>query len=435
MMKTKNRLCLLLLPVLTICTPQIDALDYTSVETALSEAFTSLTDDNEGTTSFRSLLIPAGGRAESLGTAYTGLSDDISYLEYNPSASSIMKYTECSVFHNAWIADSAMETLSFTTRFNHLGLGAAVKCFYVPFTEYNSFGERTAGNYYTETTGIFNISYNFLAGYTFKGIALGANLKAAWRGVPDYTDDDSGNIIADSGISQSALAVMGDAGLMLQFNLGKFYTSRDANFRVGLNMLNAGAAFTGFKSENGVTLDDPLPSSFALGVSYKMIRPVTLTAEFRQPVNLIDMSEHELFSAGTGVEVSVTSFFSVLGGFQLKGGNPRISLGSEFEVKKVRMNVNYTLDLTSSLNPVNHISLSAKLELGDRGRAEKQKEIDDLYTIGLDYFAKGDFTNAITVWKQVLDLDSRFDPAIDGIKSAQNQLNLFQRIRDSQFLD
>ena len=60
----------------------IHGLSYSEMQNKLAEIFTRFTDKNEGTTSFRSLLIPFGGRAESLGNAYTGLSDDLSFFIY-----------------------------------------------------------------------------------------------------------------------------------------------------------------------------------------------------------------------------------------------------------------------------------------------------------------------------------------------------------------
>jgi hypothetical protein len=411
------------------------ALDYTEITTTLSDAFISLTDGNEGTTSFRSLQIPSGGRAESLGSAYTGLADDIGFFDYNPAASCLLKNTELSLFHNAWISDSALETLAGTIRNGNLGLGAEIRCFYVPFTEYNLFGERTAGSYYSETTAVLNASYNFLAGYTFKGLAVGINVKGAWRSIPDYTDDNTDAIISGSGLAQSGLAVIGDIGIMMQFNIAKFFISRDPNLRIGLSFMNAGISFTGFGSSSGITLDDPLPTSIGTGISYRIIKPLILTADFRQPINLQNIQEYEKWSAGGGISVQITDFFAILGGFYLKGANPRISLGSEFEIKKVQFNVNYTLDLTSSLNPVNHFSLAAKINLGDHGRAEQQKQIDTLYNEGLTYFSQGEFDEAIATWKEVLEIDRFFDPAINGIKSAKNQLLLYQKIRDAQFLD
>ena len=131
------------------------ALTYSTAVTSVSDFFSSVSEDeNAGSTTFLSLNIPFGGRAESLGSAYTGLSDDISFFDYNAAASSMLDETEIAVFHNAWISDSALETLAATTRFGDFGMGAAIKCFYVPFTEYDYFGNKQTGGYYSETTGI-----------------------------------------------------------------------------------------------------------------------------------------------------------------------------------------------------------------------------------------------------------------------------------------
>ena len=51
-------------------------------------------EENEGETSFRTLLIPIGGRPESLGSAFTGLCDDVSYINYNPAGSCIQNETQ-----------------------------------------------------------------------------------------------------------------------------------------------------------------------------------------------------------------------------------------------------------------------------------------------------------------------------------------------------
>ena len=361
--------------------------------------------------------MPSGGREESLGSAFTALADDIGFFDYNPAASSVLKDTEVALFHNSWISDSNIETLAATWRKDNLGFGAKLKCFYVPFTEYSSMGERLASNYYSETTGIINISYNFFRGYYFKGLAAGANIKAAWRSIPDYTDRETGELIKNSGLSQSAAAFMADIGILLRFNAGKFFADRDPNLKIGLSILNAGIAITGFSTAQGVQIDDALPTSISAGISYRFIKPVVVSIDFNQPVNLIDFSKTELWSAGVGFDVKVTSFLELMAGFRLKGANPRISLGSEFEFFKMRMNVNYTLDLTSSLNPVNHISLSAKLLLGDRGREEKQRQVDRLYNEGVACFAKRDFEKAIEYWEEALKIDRHFDPAKTGIKN------------------
>lgn len=413
----------------------LHALNFTDVNTALTDIFYIFTDPNEATTSFRSLLIPFGGRAESLGNAYTGLSDDISFLNSNPAASSLLAETQFAVFHNAWIADSKMETIAYSTRHKNLGFGVQASCFYMPFTEYNIFGSRTGGNYYTETTGAVNISYNFLAGYDFKGIALGMNLKAGWRGMPDYADNDTNAVIQNSGIAQSALGLMADAGLLLQFNLLKFYSSREPNLRIGFSARNLGVALTGFTSQKGVRLDDGLPSSFTAGLSLTLIKPLTLTLDFKQPVNLMDMQNYIFPSVSSGIVINFTTFLALLGGFEIKGGNPRFSAGAEFQFSKIRFNFNYTLDLSTSLNPINRISLCGRIMLGDKGRSLIDNKIDEYYINGLAYYSDGDWEKAIDEWNKILVLNERYDPAILGIKSARAQINMFQHIKDSLLLE
>lgn len=414
----------------------LNALSYSDLITDLSDIFYSFVDKNEGQTSFRSLLIPFGGRSESLGGAYTGLCDDINFLQYNAGAGAVQKESQIALFHNMWIADSKMETIAATTRFKnipHLSLGGFFSCFYLPFTEYNIFGDRVAASYYSETLAAINFSYNFLAGYDFKGFSLGGNLKTAWRGMPNYTDNNTNEVINNSGLAQSGLAFMGDLGLLLQFNFLKFYYSRDPNVRIGFSAQNLGVSLTGWGQQ--VVLDDPLPSLLSAGISVKFVKPVTLSLEFQQPINLQNLSTYLKPYIASGISLEFTNFLSVLGGFAIKGGNPRFSAGFEFEVAKVRFNFNYTLDFTSSFSPLNKLSLSLKLKLGDKGRSIIDKQVDEYYQQGLIYYAEADYQAAIDVWKEALKLNKRFDPAKLGIQSAQYQIDMFQLIKESLLLD
>ena len=419
--------------LLFLCAPRSFPLDMSDAGSTLADVFEWATDDNEGLTTFRSLNIPVGGRSESLGSACTALCDDISFFDYNPAASSVLPQTELAVFHNAWIADSAMETISATSRDGNFGYGAQVKCFYVPFSEYNLYGDRVGGSYYTETSATLNASYNFLAGYDFKGLAVGVNTRFSWRGAPDYTDNQTDEIISGSGLEQSALAVMADLGILLRFNFLKNFADRNPNLSFGLSLNNAGAAFTGFGSSVGI--DDPLPTRLSVGAAYRVFSPILLTAEIRKPLNFMDFSSSGALSIASGMEISVTRFFNFDMGFLVQGGNPRISMGSGFLVKAFQMNVNYTFDLTSSQNPVNHISLSAKVKLGDKGRSEIQDQVDAYYINGLRLYAEGDLDGAIVQWNLAIALDKRFDPAIDAKVAAIRFQNAKQAIMDMQKLD
>ena len=411
------------------------ALDMTDVFHTLSNPFYNMVDPNEGMTSFPSLNIPCGGREESLGGAFTGLCDDICFFDYNPAASCLLPKGEFALFHNSWISDSNLETLAWADRFNDLGLGAKLKCFYVPFTEYNYFGDRVAANYYSETTACVNASYNFFHGYYFKGLAVGTNLKAAWRSVPDYTNNENNSIIQGSGLSQSSLGVMADLGVMLSFDVLKNFDSREANLRVGASLLNLGVAMTGFGSQGKFQIDDPLPTAAAIGVSYRFLKKLAVCADFRQPINLKDFSKSARWSAGVGIDFTVTDKLEFMAGFRLKGANPRFSLGTEFKVKKFIFDINYTLDLTSSLNPVNHFSLSARIGLGDHGRKQRQERCDALYTKGLDEYAKGNEAAAVEYWEAALKEDKAWTPAQRWIDTVKNSRKLYERVLDIQSLE
>ncbi len=428
-----KRTCIIFLITLVASKSALFSLSYEDFYANVSQALGIFSDSNAGSTTFRSLAIPMGGRSEALGTAYTAMATDTAFINYNPASSAVLPTIQLSVYHNFWIADSALDSIVFSQRLGNLGYGVGLKSFYVPFTEYNIFGERVSRGYYSETLGIFNIAYNFLAGYDFKGITVGANLKVGFRGVPNYADNMTDQIIAGSGLNQSAVAIMGDVGMLMQFNLGKLYSAREPNFSVGLAITNIGVSFTNLVRE--VEIDNALPTQIALGIAYKMVRPVTLTFDFVQPINILDFSRTEKFSFGVGVEGNITDFFSIQAGFLLKGGNPKISLGSQLEWKKMTFSLAYSLDFTSSLNPINKLSLSAKINFGDGGRAELQRQVDELYICGLDEYVNGNFADAIETWNEALLLYPLFNPALDGIHAAQESLSLRKTIEDVQDLD
>jgi len=63
--------------------------------------FESFIDKHEGETTFSSLNVPFGGRAEALSGVFTALANDISFFEYNPAASSLLKNTELAITENS----------------------------------------------------------------------------------------------------------------------------------------------------------------------------------------------------------------------------------------------------------------------------------------------------------------------------------------------
>jgi tetratricopeptide (TPR) repeat protein len=337
-----------------------------------------------------------------MGTAYTAVALDSGFIEANPSASSSLSSTELSFYHHSWIADSNLEGVVYTARFDDLGIGVGGKFLYIPFTEYNEWGDRENRGYISETIATFNVSYNFLSDFNFYGLGVGANLKTAYRNIPNAFYPD-----------QSALTAMVDLGVLTRFNFLKFHISRSKNFSLGAAVKNLGLP----------ALGEPLPTLATVGLAWAPVRPVTWAFDFNLPFSFMpEEAPAETWSMATGFNVIVTNFLSLQTGFRFKADNPRISLGSAVDLEKISFVLNYNLDLSGRVDPLDKFSLQAKLNLGDRGRGNQQRELDGLYLKGLEAYAGGDLRTAIDYWEQVLEIDPSYAPARANIETAKEAL-------------
>lgn len=423
-MKRRNWvfIALILLTASTAWSVDVPSYPYAALVEYLDSVYG--VDENEGLTTFLSQLVPLGGRAEAMGTAFSAIADDPSYLEWNPAGSASMETTGLALFHNNWIADTRVEGASYTWRIEDLGLGVGGKWLYLPFTEYDTFGNRVSKGYYAETTAIVNASYNLFRGYYFTGLSLGASAKAAYRSVPDYADE-AGTLISGSGADQSALAIMMDLGLLTRFNLFKFYHARDKNAAVAATVKNIGPPVLG----------EALPTVATAGIAYRPFRPLQFAFDYSFPINLVDPSLSENPYWAFGASLAATKFLSAQTGFSLKGSNPRFSIGSGIRMQGVDLDITYTLDLTTRLQPFNRLSLAVRFGFGDQGRAARTAKVDELYLEGMNEYAKGDTDRALELWSEALALDPGFDPAKEGRKTILAARSLDQRIVDIQQLE
>ncbi len=365
-------------------------------------------DLNTGTTVFPLLKIPSGGKSEAMGTAQTAVALDSSSLLFNPAVSAVLDLTELAFLHNNWIADTSVESIMFTTRFDDLGIGAGIKLLYLPFTEYDDWGEAVSTGYPLETILTLNASYNIFNSFYFRGVSLGISVKAGYRHIPSvfYTD-------------QSSIAIMGDAGLYSSFNFLKFYDSRDRNFSIGAAVKNLGIE----------TLGEDLPTEFSAGIAYSPIRPLSFALDFNLPFKITG-GDAEKWNISGGFDAVITDFFSFQGGFNYRGSNPKISMGSTIDLEAASFNVNYTLDLSTSTNSLDRFSIEAKLKLGDEGRYERMERVDEMYIAGLEAYSAGDLEKAIAYWEAALELDSSFTPAEEFIASASRSIKLLKRMEE-----
>jgi len=389
----------------------LSATPYSSI----SKTFDLFRSAYEGETSFRSLLIYPGGRMAGLNGAFTALSNDITFLESNPAASATLKNTELAFFHNAWIGDSHLDSFSYAMRSNNLGYGASLRCFYIPFTEYGSYGERFSSGYYSETFATFNISYNFFEGYKFKGMSIGANIKGGIMSFPPFQgqeekEEASTTLKKKNAMKELSFIFLVDLGMQLRWDFFKKFNSREPNMFFGVALKNLGPPIKG----------NIAPALLSCGFAYQPVKILTFTFDAFFPINVIDIKRSGKPFFSTGMMFSIGKHFNLLSGLAIKGGNPSFTFGGELNFSKVQINANYTLDLSTQSTALNHIILGMKIVLGDRGRGAREDEIERMYIEGLKLYEQKKYEEAIKVWEEVLKLNSYFEPAKIGIKNAKN---------------
>jgi len=372
---------------------------------------------NTGLTVFPILAFPSGGEQQSMGGAYTAVSRDTGYFEANPAGSALTDHTEIGIYHSNVIADVNLEALTFTYRTGDLGIGSMMKLLYTPFTAYRIRGEQAASSYYIESVLGINASYAFFRDYYFSGIAVGANLKLAYRSIPDEL---YAHVRSVKGTTQSAFGVMADIGVLTRFNFLKGYTSRDKNFSIGLSLRNLGP----------LVIDEPLPTEFHAGIAYAPIRFLLVSSDLIVPINLNRPDLSELPGFAIGMALQFTDFFAVRNGFMIKGGNPRFSIGTDLKLDGIDIAISYTLDYTTQLRIPDHMGIQVRFNLGDEGRAEQQKTIDKLYIDALVALSESDYENVILLCLQALNLDPAFTPAKDTLALAKRSKDLIDQIEN-----
>lgn len=374
--------------------------------------------DNAGLTIFPVLNISLGGEQQGFAGAYTSTARDASFLEANPAGSPLQQSTWLNVNTTNIIADVNMESLVYTERFGDLGIGAYLKLLHTMFSAVGAMGETNASATYLETLAGVNVGYAFLRNYYFSGIAVGANLKLAYRHIP-------GELYAKldlNGQTQSALGVMGDIGVLTRFNFLKGYSSRDKNFSIGAALMNLGPPVE----------DEPLPTNARFGISYQPIRPLLIAGDLKIPLNLVDLAKSEVPGFGVATSLQFVKFFNIKGGFYLDNGFPRIALGTHIDLEDIAFDVNYVVDFSSTFNIGDHMSIQASFNMGDNGRSAIEKKVDTYYIDALVALSKSEFAQVIELCELALKLDPRFTPAQETILVARKSLELENQMEKIQ---
>jgi tetratricopeptide (TPR) repeat protein len=178
--------------------------------------------------------------------------------------------------------------------------------------------------------------------------------------------------------------------------------------------------------------DETLPQVVTAGIAWSPLRPWTIAVDWNYPFTFpwqlvpgaMEQLPAEAWYFAVGTTVSVTEFLSVQGGVLWKADNPRISIGTALALGMLDLTVNYNLDLSGQLNPLDKFSVQAKFNLGDSGRSTRAGDAAKLYLQGVEEFARGNYEKAIALWEQVLAIDPKYLPAADNIRTVKETMAL-----------
>lgn len=396
-----------LLAIFLVLSTGLPALDFSDIYATIG-ANSGERVRNSGLYIFPTLVVPSGGEFEGMGQAYTAVSRDISFFDANAAASSTLEFTELTFVHNNWIADTSIEGVLYTRRFNDFGVAVGGKFLHVPFTRYDALSHQVSGGRYSEGTVGLNASYNILRSFDFPGIAIGATVKSAYRYVPEQ--------IAPG---QSAVGFAADLGLLSRFDLLKSFSSRSPNFAVGLAARNFGPPVR----------DEPLPSQITSGIAYSPVRPVIIATDLIVPVSLAAGVPAPSIGGAIGVSVRVTPFFTAQTGMLLRFGGSRFSMGATLDLTDISVDINYNLDLATQFTNIDRFSVQARLNFGDEGRGALRDLVDQYYLEAWQASALGNVELAIEYSQRALDLDPTFTPAEQLLRISLDTRRLQQDLR------
>ena len=195
---------------------------------------------------------------------------------------------------------------------------------------------------------------------------------------------------------------MGDFGMQTSFNFLKFYSSQTRNFSVGAVVKNLGVS---------TLTDETLPQMVTTGIAWSPLRPWTMAVDcnipFTFPFQYVPGSHRQGLprrERGRGHERQRDGFPLRAGWGALEGGQPPDEHWARaLDMGTMDLVVNYNLDLSGQLNPLDKFSVQARFNLGDSGsRGPRQRRPKRCICRGWRSTPTAITKRPSTLWEQVL---------------------------------
>jgi hypothetical protein len=220
-----------------------------------------------------------GSRAISLGGAYSGVANDVYYMDSNPAGGDPKKVFKVSLIHQEWIEDVNFEGIRLSRGItDQLYVGLGFTYLYLPFTYYDEYG-------YSDGTT-----------YTISQLYPG----------------------------QSYFLFAADLGIISRTNILKTFIGPEPSLTAGLTVKNIG--YSAFMEK--------LPTEVHLGMSYRVLRNLLITGEAVVPF-------YEPISGSVGAEFDIAKTFFLQAGLQIVE-NPMLGVGFGYRNKDFNIYASYT---------------------------------------------------------------------------------------------
>jgi len=276
-------------------------------------------------TSGQFLKIGVGARPEALGGAFTGLSNDVDALLWNPAGLTRVAGTEQTFAHNSWIEDMNVEYLGFAARLGKksvLGVGL----------EYVGYGDIPGANKYGDPAGTYS-AYDLMGVVSYarqlrKNMSVGISIKSFQEKIQD---ERASSIAADFGVLYSLERL--NLGLAAK-NFGGSLKFIDETCPVAQN-INFGTAY---KISNNLlaAADVQMPSDSDVSIHiggeyiYKKIRDTNIALRAGYKTNTKGLDSMAGISFGFGAKYKSWAMDYAFAPYGDLGTSHRISIKMKF---------------------------------------------------------------------------------------------------------
>lgn len=342
-----------------------------------------LANNKVSTTGADILIVPIEPRALAMGQAYTGLSDDIYGLNYNPAGMVINPQCQGSLMYRNSIEDMFYGSGAFIWPLNRMNvLGVNISFFnqgsFELFKKDGTIQNMDIGNSYR-----IGLSYaHFFRKYH---LALGSTLKLIKTELSSY----------------SASGVAFDMGLLYSLN----------SFSIGLAVRNMGNGLKYIKEE------DPLPLIAKAGIAYRYIlqrtqNPMALVFTY----DVVKDKQYEGIGFDTGLEFDYHDLIFARAGYQFKGDfsiqdNNGISAGLGIKYRKIQADYGFKLSSSDLVSTTHSFAVTYRFSSVSSYPEKRQRKKKYLLT------KEKEKKTVKTIKLQEIDeIDKKITSDIDNIK-------------------